>query len=101
MRAYLLTTMLLLLAGAAQSAGIERFTPSGAHKDVRQVQARFSGAMAPLGRSDSAAPFKIDCSKLGKGYWADERTWVYDLPQGLRGGDLCRLIGATANSGCQ
>lgn len=91
MRAYLLTTMLLLLAGAAQSAGIERFTPSGAHKDVRQVQARFSGAMAPLGRSDSAAPFKIDCSKPGKGYWADERTWVYDLPQGLRGGDLCRF----------
>jgi uncharacterized protein YfaS (alpha-2-macroglobulin family) len=92
MRAYTLSTALFLIAGLAQAAGIEQFVPTGSQSDVRQAQARFTAPMAPLGRSDSPAPFQVTCTKAGKGYWADERTWVYDLPQGLRGGDLCRFI---------
>jgi hypothetical protein len=81
----------LYLAGFAHAATLESVLPTGAHKDVRQVQARFSAAMVPLGRADSTAPFGIDCSRPGKGYWADERTWVYDLPENPRGGERCRF----------
>jgi uncharacterized protein YfaS (alpha-2-macroglobulin family) len=92
MRARTLGITLLLITGLARAANIEQFTPTGANEDVRQARARFSGAMAPLGRSDAPAPFQIECTKPGKGYWADERTWVYDMPQGLRGGDRCRFM---------
>ena len=79
---------LKLVEKHAQAAGLEIMSPTGPQREVRQVQARFTAAMAPLGRADSAAPFSVECDHPGKGYWADERTWVYDLPAGLRGGDL-------------
>ncbi|MBK6742938.1 MAG: alpha-2-macroglobulin [Hydrogenophilales bacterium] len=92
MQARSLVIALSLLVGIAQAAGLEIMSPTGPQREVRQVQARFTAAMAPLGRADSAAPFSAECSHPGKGYWADERTWVYDLPAGLRGGDRCRFL---------
>jgi uncharacterized protein YfaS (alpha-2-macroglobulin family) len=91
MQARTLLVVSLFFTGLAQAAGLEMVSPTGPHKEVRQVQARFSAAMAALGRAEAAAPFNIECSQPGKGYWADERTWVYDLPERLRGGDQCRF----------
>jgi alpha-2-macroglobulin len=92
MHARSLIIALSFLAGIAQAGQLENLSPTGPQTDVRQVQARFSAAMAPLGQAETAAPFGIECSQPGKSYWADERTWVYDLPAGLRGGDRCRFV---------
>jgi hypothetical protein len=73
-------------AGAAR---VDSFAPQGTAKQVRQVSARFSEPMVPLGDPRSAAdPFAIDCAPKGSARWADARTWVLtfdaDLPAGVR-----------------
>ena len=77
-----------LLAAPVLGAELESFTPQGLTGAFRQVQARFSAAMAPLGKTDAPAPFSVECSP-GHGYWADERTWVYDLPATPVPGTTC------------
>ncbi|NTV95237.1 MAG: alpha-2-macroglobulin, partial [Thiobacillus sp.] len=77
-----------LLAGAVHAAELESFTPQGQTAAVRQVQARFSAAMAPLGKADAPAPFSVRCGP-GQGYWADERTWVYDFMAPPAPGTTC------------
>ncbi|TCJ15770.1 alpha-2-macroglobulin [Parasulfuritortus cantonensis] len=77
-----------LLVSAAHGAGLESFTPQGVVSQVRQVQARFDGAMAPLGKADTPAPFTVECAP-GQGYWADERTWVYDFAATPAPGTAC------------
>lgn len=67
-----------LMAASAAAAELESFTPLGLTSEVRQVQVRFSDAMAPIGKADAPAPFAVECVP-GHGYWVDERTWVYDL----------------------
>lgn len=67
-----------VLATAAYGAELESFSPQGLTGAVHQVRARFSAAMAPIGQPDAPAPFRVECA-AGQGYWADERTWVYDL----------------------
>ncbi len=79
-----------LFATLAQ-ADVERFSPQGQQLRVDQVQARFSSAMVPQGRSDAQAPFDIRCSKPGEGYWSDNRTWVYSPRGKLQAGDVCRF----------
>ncbi len=81
-----------LLSGLAAAASVESFVPQGEHLDVRQAQVRFSAAMAPQGRGDAPAPFEVRCGAPGNGYWADERTWVYDLHRPLRAGEPCRFL---------
>lgn len=81
-----------LLANSGIAAELESFTPLGDQLEARQVQARFSAAMAPQGRGDAPAPFEIRCGVPGNGYWSDERTWVYDLQQPLKAGEPCRFL---------
>ena len=92
MQAHWLIAALSLLPSLVLAGQLERFGPIGSQVDVHQVQAHFTSAMVPLGRSEAVHPFEITCSRPGKGYWVDERTWVYDLPEGLLAGDSCRFI---------
>jgi alpha-2-macroglobulin len=77
------------LAVGAGSPSVTHFSPQGTVKQVRQVTARFSEPMVPLGDPrDTTAPFEIDCPAKGAGRWIDSRNWSYDfehdLPAGLR-----------------
>lgn len=68
---------------------VSSFSPQGTVKGVRQVKARFSAPMTPLGDPrGGAAPFEIRCAGKGTARWVDSRSWVFDfardLPAGLR-----------------
>ncbi|HEV8717156.1 MAG TPA: MG2 domain-containing protein [Candidatus Binatia bacterium] len=66
------------------------FSPQGTVKGVRQVSARFSEPMVPLGDPRSTMdPFEIACSETGTARWVDSRTWVYDFTRDLPGGIRC------------
>jgi uncharacterized protein YfaS (alpha-2-macroglobulin family) len=80
----------VLLTAPALAAELESFTPLGATTSVRQVRATFSAPMAPLGKADAPAPFVVECQP-GQGYWADERTWVYDLTTNLPPATACKF----------
>ena len=82
----------VLLAGAvaAQAVTVERFTPQGVVKPVRQATALFSAPMVPFGDlRDVAPPFTVDCPVPGKSRWVDARTWAYDFDRDLPGGLRC------------
>lgn len=87
-----LAWLLAIWSGLSVAAGLEHFSPQGEQGEVRQVQARFSEPMVPLGRSDAPMPFQVQCSVPGVGHWQDERTWVYDLSSEPRAGESCRFI---------
>ncbi len=110
--AYLL--ILALLAGSATpgrarepraadgGATVERFSPQGTVKQVRQASARFSTAMVALGDPRAAAPFDVACAEPGTGRWVDPRTWVYDFARDLPAGVACTFTlrpGAAALGG--
>jgi alpha-2-macroglobulin len=98
-----LTTLLLLLlcfpgwsplaaAGEPAAPHVVQFSPQGAVKGVRQVTARFSDAMVPLGDPrPPTSPFEIECPEAGTGRWVDTRTWAYDFTRDLPGGIRCRF----------
>ena len=66
------------------------FSPQGTVKQVRQVTARFSEPMVPLGDPrDTTAPFEIDCPAHGAGRWIDSRNWSYDFDHDLPAGVRC------------
>jgi len=66
------------------------FSPQGTVKAVRQVTARFSEAMVPLGDPRvSAAAFVVDCAAPGTARWIDSRTWSYDFKNDLPAGMRC------------
>lgn len=75
-------------ARAADEPRVVQFTPQGTVKKVRQVTARFSEPMVPLGDPRVTAPFEVTCPEPGVARWADSRNWAYDfdrdLPAGLR-----------------
>lgn len=77
----------------ASSATVEHFSPRGEIKAARQVVARFSQPMVPLGdpRGGQLEPFEISCSPAGHGRWVDSRTWVYDFEEDLPAGIRCRF----------
>ncbi len=94
--------LLAIWSGVCAAASLESFSPQGEQLEVRQVQARFSAPMTALGRSDAAPPFQVSCGVSGNGYWADERTWVYDLDALPEAGVPCRFVpraGLTALNG--
>ena len=67
-----------------------RFSPQGTVKQVRQVTARFSEPMVPLGDPrDTTSPFVIDCPAHGAARWIDSRNWSYDFDQDLPAGVRC------------
>src|SRR5262249_4049503 len=66
------------------------FAPAGTVKNVRQVTARFSEAMVPLGQPfDAAPPFVIACPEKGSGRWLDTTRWAYDFARDLPAGIRC------------
>ncbi len=77
-------------ARAAGAVTIVQFSPTGTVKQVRQVTARFSDPMVPLGDPRGGPPpFNIDCSAKGAGRWLDSRNWAYDFDKDLPGGIRC------------
>jgi uncharacterized protein YfaS (alpha-2-macroglobulin family) len=78
---------LAVLADTSVSA----FSPSGTVKGVRQVAARFSGQMVPLGDMRLGDPFTVDCAEEGKGRWVDGQNWSYDFARDLPAGVACRF----------
>ncbi len=79
-------------ARAAESSGarITHFSPQGIVKKVRQVTARFSESMVPLGDPRGAGdPFAIDCPEKGSARWVDSRNWAYDFTRDLPAGVRC------------
>lgn len=67
------------------------FSPTGSVKGVRQVAARFSAQMVPLGDMRLGDPFNIDCPEAGKGRWIDGQNWSYDFARDLPAGVACRF----------
>jgi len=97
------TTLLVLLLGtilfgasiasrvarADSGPAVLQFSPTGTVKSIRQVTARFSEAMTPLGQPFAQlSPFDIDCAEKGRARWIDTTRWAYnfehDLPAGVR-----------------
>lgn len=94
---------LVLPAWAASAAEVVHFSPEGTVKEVRQVTARFSEPMVPLGDPrETVAPFDADCAPPGRARWIDSRTWALDFDTDLPAGVACRFTlrdGLTALSG--
>src|SRR5690349_20897310 len=75
---------------AGSSPSVAHFSPQGTVKQVRQVKARFSEPMVPLGDPrDTTAPFEIDCPAKGAGRWIDSRNWSYDFEHDLPAAVRC------------
>lgn len=70
---------------------IDRFSPQGYVRAVRQVSVDFSQAMTAFGDVRQPDPFDVDCPEPGHGRWADDRTWIYDFDRDLPGGIACRF----------
>jgi len=81
---------LAIVQGAAPApAFVERFTPTGAAKQVRQVSVRFRAPMVALGDPTLPEPFDVACAAAGTGRWVDARNWVYDFEQDADAGLTC------------
>ncbi|KPK94988.1 MAG: hypothetical protein AMJ94_00650 [Deltaproteobacteria bacterium SM23_61] len=77
---------------AQESPRVEKFTPQGTVKNIRQVRVRFSEPMVPFGEArDLAEPFAISCPREGTPRWADPRNWVYDFEKDLPAGIRCEF----------
>jgi hypothetical protein len=73
-------------------AQVELFSPQKMVKKVRQVHARFSEALVPLGDPrETVAPFEINCPEKGSARWADGRNWIYDFERNLPAGIRCEF----------
>jgi hypothetical protein len=82
--------LFLSTTAAAAAARVDDFSPRGTVKGVRQVTARFSAPMVPLGDPrPPEAPFESDCGEPGSGSWLDGRTWAWDFDRDLPGGVRC------------
>ena len=93
-----------LPASAADAPKVDFFTPQGFVKQVRQVTARFTAPIVPLGDLRGREPFEVSCTAApaGKGRWVDDRNWAYDFDADLSGGARCRFTlkrGLTALDG--
>ena len=81
---------LACLAGVAvQAATVERFSPQGEVRAVRQVAVRFSEDVVRFGDPKAPAPFAIECAEAGQGRWLDARNWVFDFGRDLGPGLRC------------
>jgi uncharacterized protein YfaS (alpha-2-macroglobulin family) len=91
----LISSLVLLLANTAagESVGpeVSAFSPQGAAKRVRQVQAVFSAPMVPLGDPRLTDPFEVTCAEPGAGRWVDTRSWVYDFARDVPAGVRCEF----------
>lgn len=102
---------LIVIASAclpALAAGVPmvtKFSPRGTVKQIRQVTARFSQPMVPLGDPRvTVTPFDIDCAPKGSARWIDSFNWSYDFASDLPAGVRCTFTlhkGLKALSGQQ
>ena len=77
---------------AQQQARVDQFSPQGTVKNVRQVHARFSEPMVPLGDPRPPEnPFVMQCPEKGTGRWVDGRNWVFDFDRNLPAGIRCEF----------
>src|SRR5208283_2744423 len=80
----------VIAAAGDEAPSVVRFSPQGTVKQVRQVTARFSEPMVPLGDPrDKTSPFVVDCPAHGAARWIDSRNWSYDFDQDLPAGLRC------------
>ncbi len=81
------------LGAAAQDAPrVESFSPEGSAKGVRQVVARFSTAIVPLGDPRVASDaFAVECAEPGRARWVTATEWAYDFARDLPAGVRCRF----------
>ena len=80
----------LVLCLPANAAGLRQFSPQGQIDQQVRATAMFTTDMVPLGQSDAAAPFVVDCGAVkGKGRWSDARSWSYALERPLQPGERC------------
>ncbi len=69
---------------------VTKFSPRGTVKQIRQVTARFSQPMVPLGDPRATVtPFDIDCAPKGAARWIDSFNWSYDFASDLPAGVRC------------
>lgn len=77
-------------AQAPAAPHVVRFSPEGVVKGVRQVTARFSAAMVPLGDPRPASEvFEVACPEAGTARWVDSREWAYDFARDVPAGVRC------------
>jgi uncharacterized protein YfaS (alpha-2-macroglobulin family) len=85
--------LILSVPAAAQTPAaphVTRFSPEGLVKGVRQVTARFSAPMVPLGDPRPATDvFEIACPEAGTARWIDGREWAYDFARDVPAGVRC------------
>ncbi len=79
----------LVSAAQASDPRVIQFTPQGTVKKIRQVTARFSEPMVPLGDPRLADPFEMVCPEAGTGRWVDSSNWSFDFGRDLPGGVQC------------
>ena len=77
---------------AQEKIGITSFSPEGLVKNVKQVKVNFSTQMVPFGNPRvKTDQFEINCPVDGKGRWIDEKTFVYEFPNELEAGIVCKF----------
>jgi len=77
---------------AQEGPQVEIFSPQGTVKNVRQVRARFSVPIVPLGDPRAIVePFDIQCPESGTQRWADGKNWIYDFDRNLPAGVRCEF----------
>lgn len=77
-------------AQEAREPRIAGFSPQGTARGVRQVIARFSEPMVPLGDPRPAGEvFEVACPEPGTARWVDSREWAYDFARNLPAGVRC------------
>jgi len=81
----------LLATLNASAYTVKDFHPQGTVKSPRQVRIVFSEPMIPFGDPRGIEPFKIDCTRTGKGTWEDSRTWIYEFEKELGAGEGCKF----------
>ena len=84
-----LTCLAAAAPSGAQAATIDKFSPQGEVRAMRQVAVRFSEDIVKFGDLQSPTPFNIECSETGQGRWLDARAWVFDFTRDLPPGVKC------------
>ena len=87
-----LAVLTVSVGHAEEGPRIEMFSPQGKVKGIRQVSARFSELIVPLGDPRGLVdPFDIVCPEKGTARWADGRNWVFDFGRDLPAGVKCKF----------
>ena len=84
-----LTSLAVAAPFNVQAATIDKFSPQGEVRAVRQVAVRFSEDVVKFGDPAAQTPFNIECSETGQGRWLDARAWVFDFTRDLPPGVKC------------